>query len=144
VGDHIFVSKVREPMRGDAVVFVGSDGHHYVKRLIAVGPSEVFIQGGIVFVNGVPLPQRKAAEPCPLVEPCHVVRELNAGFEYSVLYLEPSYTRHEVSKTLVGQGEVFLLGDNRDVSHDSRQMGPIALTDITGVVTMVWWSPDQG
>jgi signal peptidase I len=44
---------------------------------------------------------------------------------------------------VIEKDHVYLLGDNRDSSNDSRFMGQVALEDITGKVTGIWYSSER-
>ena len=65
VGNHIYVNKRAAPQPGDIVVYTaGPERLDYVKRVIALGPAEVRVEGRDVFVNGKQLPHTPIAEPC--------------------------------------------------------------------------------
>jgi signal peptidase I len=103
--DYLFLSKQAynlggEPQRGDIVVVHSSlaldDGtgtKNIIKRVIAVQGDTVSIQNGVVYVNG------KALE-----EP----------------YIKDGYTDGRMAEITVPEGKLFLLGDNRQRSNDSR------------------------
>lgn len=146
VGDRIVVSKVayrlHDPRRGDIVVFdcppraacpppeggilpvrvlrglleaVGlrqPSTEEYVKRVIAL-PGEV-VQGanGRVFVNG-----RELVEP----------------------YLPAAAVTSDFGPVTVGEGELWVMGDNRESSSDSRVFGPIAESSVVGRAVLRPW-----
>ncbi len=104
------------PHRGDVVV-LRMDGARdmLIKRVVALPGETVSIQGGQVFVDGV-----------PLTEP------------WAVRQGGPDYP-----PTLVPEGHVFVLGDNRSHSNDSRSFGPVPLANIVGHAVFVYWPPDE-
>jgi signal peptidase I len=102
--DYIFLSKQAynlggEPRRGDIVVFHSAlesdDGttKNLIKRVIAVEGDTVEIHDGVVYVNNDPL-----EEP----------------------YIKDDYTDGQMPEITVPEGDLFLLGDNRQSSRDSR------------------------
>lgn len=103
VGRHVFVNKmvykVRSPRRGEIVVFPSPvEKKELVKRIIALEGDEVRIEKKQVILNGKPL-----QEPYVIHTRSH---EMLKGDNLEVGF--------------VPQGRVFLLGDNRDWSGDSR------------------------
>lgn len=100
-----------EPERGDIVVFPApdipvEDSIYYVKRVIALPGEHIQILRGTVYIN-----DEKLEEP----------------------YLDDPYTEGTID-TIVPDGHVFVMGDNRDVSHDSRDLGVscVPIVDIRG------------
>lgn len=117
-GDYLIINRMAykfgEPERGDIIVFKSNlqqdDGtsKDLVKRVIGVGGDTVKIENSKVYVNGTELD-----EP----------------------YIDDEITEGNVD-TVVPEGTVFVLGDNRDISLDSRydQVGFINESDILGKV----------
>jgi len=96
------------PRRGDVIAFWLQDKSEYeVKRVIAVEGDTLNVFWGAVFVNG---------------------EQLNESYIRQPMQLEPP-TRAEV-----GPGELFLMGDNRNSSEDSRDYGPVAADQVLGRV----------
>jgi signal peptidase I len=119
-GDHVLVAKLSAPRRGDLVVFTAPrDGTLMVKRIAAVGGDRVGIEHGELVVNG-----RVAREP-------YVRHPIPTG---AGIYLGP-FT--------VPSDSVFVLGDNRTDSVDSREFGPVRRDAIVGRVVVRLW-PDPG
>jgi len=106
----------RVPDRGDIVLFQwpGDPGENMVKRVVGLPGEEVVLAAGHVFVNGRPL-----KEPYVKTRP---IREHPYGAE-------------------LGPGEVWVLGDNRNHSEDSRDHGPLPLKQITGRAGYIYWPP---
>ncbi len=105
---------MRQPHRGDIVIADDPrSGGSIVKRVVAVGGDSVGIENGLLVVNGATID-----EP-------YIDNDNMDGF-----YFGPDQ---------VPSGHVFLLGDNRDTSEDSRTFGPVAVEDIDGrVLTKIW------
>ena len=94
--------------RGDIVSVRMPNGQYYIKRVIAVGGDEVDLQNGTLFLNGVP-------------EQGAYVNGATEPQERTVSY-----------PLTVPEGQVFVLGDNREISLDSRTFGPAALSQVRG------------
>ena len=86
----------------------------YVKRIIGLPGDEIFIRDGKVFINTVEL-----AEP----------------------YITPSSKTALDQLWHVPEGQVFVLGDNRSNSSDSRSWGMLPLEDVIGKAVFVYWPP---
>jgi signal peptidase I len=111
------------PSRGDVVVYVQpkQPGLDYVKRIAAVGGDRIAVVDGRAIVNGAP-----ASEPF-----------IDVG--------NPLSQYNNTPETLVPDGYVFVLGDNRANSEDSRVTtthGPVPVENIVGLVTDIAWSRD--
>ncbi|MDQ4106643.1 MAG: signal peptidase I [Actinomycetota bacterium] len=123
VGDRVLVNKFiyrfTEPDRGDIVVFesVDGDGTDLIKRVIALPGDTVAVRDGTLFVNGEP--QR---EPY-----------LNRALPDSSFY----------APTEVPEGHVFVMGDNRTNSADSRVFGPLPKENIAGEAFLRFWPPGR-
>ena len=135
----IFAKPVR---RGDVIVFVGAGGQDYVKRVVALGNDRVEMRAGRVFVNG-------SAVPCT-PERAGLCRE---RIEDGRSYLVREDGRSPLSNTpeqKVPAGYLFVLGDNRDSSTDSRVpqaqggLGMVADWQVIGRASRIFLSLDDG
>ena len=124
VGDRVFVNKFiyrfTEPERGDIVVFesVGEgDDQKLIKRVVALPGDEVEVRSGTLLVNGEP-----QNEP-------YLNREIPDDS-----FFGPSR---------LSEGEVFVMGDNRANSADSRVFGPLPVENIEGEAFMRFWLPTR-
>lgn len=110
----IAVSAVQELMRGDVVIFShpGRSGFELVKRVVGLPAETITIANGQVHVDGAVLPEPWADGP----------------------------TRSDGSWRL--GAEVFVLGDQRAASAgDSREIGPVARSDVRWRVAARYWPP---
>ena len=148
-GDRVLVNKLaartRISRRGEVIVFraPGNRAQRFVKRVIGLPGETVAMQGGDVYVNGQKLPRKKTAfasvSPAEGLEGEQVLfEESNHGRHYLVL-THGSMADAEYPATKVPQDHVFVLGDNRSNSHDSRQFGSVPIGDIVGPVQYVYW-----
>ncbi len=147
IGDHIIVNKfiygpgagtmaglvpLRDVQRGDIIVFRYPQQPEidFVKRVIGLPGDRVSIENRKVFVNG----ER-------LEEPYAVFVDVRV-YERSEFLPETQRYRDQLEPFLVPEGRYFVMGDNRDHSHDSRYWGTVPRTMIKGRAFMVYWSFD--
>jgi signal peptidase I len=115
--------------RGDIVVFnppsnwVQAQGQPYIKRVIGVGGDTVEIKDGHVLVNGTQL-----AEP-------YVFKEDDGSTQTTEDPLNQG-------KWVVPDGELFLMGDHRGSSADSREFGTVKVGDVIGRAWLRYWPID--
>lgn len=122
VGDFITVdTRYSKPNIGDVIVFLYPEDRTipYVKRVAALGGDTVSIEGGSVIRNGQPVVALSVPENRRL-------RDFSVSME----------------QRRVPANEIFVLGDWRDNSNDSRFWGTVPVADIVGKVTYVWYSRD--
>ena len=115
--------------RGDVVVFeppttwVGPGTEPYIKRVIAVGGDTIEVRDGSVFLNGI-----------KLVEP-YVFQEDGQA--------QPTETFSGIDKWVIPDGQLFLMGDHRNNSSDSREGGPVETADVIGRAWLRYWPIDS-
>jgi signal peptidase I len=106
------------PERGDIVVFDppgSSDGKPYIKRVLALEGETVEVKNGSVYVNGT-----QVEEP----------------------YIQDGITdcySDEACTWTVPEGNVWVMGDNRRNSSDSRAFGPVPVENIIGKAIITYW-----
>ena len=116
-GQRVVVLKLfSDIQRGDIVIFSSQDdpGKDLIKRVIALPGERIQIRKGIVRING---------------------KVLKEG------YLEDKdYGLYDAEiDEEVGSGQIYVLGDNRDDSHDSRRFGSVSGESLKGKVVVRWW-----
>lgn len=127
-GDYIFTSKVtyklRDYQRGDVVVFRSPHNPdiEYIKRIIGVPGDQVMIKDSEVYVNGQVLKEDYIAAKTNLWE---------GGFS------------KDGEATTVPDGMLFVMGDNRPRSSDSREFGPIPMESVIGQVFYRYFPPSK-
>jgi signal peptidase I len=135
--------------RGAVAVFVYPNERTilFVKRIIGLPGDTVAIDGTSVKVNGRELRQEAArdlgdASLTRLLAEHEAFYESIDGIRYRVLWRKDQ--RSAPMSITVPNGHVFVLGDNRDASHDSRHFGVLPLADVAAVARQVWFSYDKG
>jgi signal peptidase I len=131
-GQYVLVDKLTPRFdvykRGDVVVFeppsdwVQSDGTPFIKRVIGIAGDTVEVKDGGVIVNGTKLdePYVFAVDGVP--------QDTNAGFDRE--------------RWVVAEGELFVMGDHRSASQDSRHFGPIEVGRVVGRAWLRYWPFD--
>jgi signal peptidase I len=150
-GDRLLAWKIVRPRAGEIVTFhlPHDDETTYVKRVIATGGDKVRVRGGVAVVqSGVVALDNDAR--CPDPSPDQVCRIERAGSRsWATTWKKqghgglppPDFPRDDEWFT-VPRGMVFVLGDARDNSKDSRAFGPVALENLTGRVLLRYWASD--
>lgn len=129
-GERVFVEKVsywlHEPKRGDIVIVKYPDRwERFVKRIIAMPGETIEIkEDGFVYINDEKLDE-----------------SAYAGDWYGTIYKTVATVGSVNGRYTVPQGHYFVIGDNRNKSHDSRDadVGPIPAEDVLGRVRAVIW-----
>ncbi len=140
IGDHILVNKfsygIKNPFTGATWVSIGTPeqldivvfkypenpSQDFIKRVIGVGGDRIEIKNKKVFVNGKPI----------VVE--------NAVNLDSKVFTGPNPPRDNYGPVTVPPNSLFVMGDNRDNSHDSRFWGFVDLKAVKGKAFMLYWS----
>ena len=144
-GDHLLVAKIPATFaRGDVAIFRYplDQTVRYVKRIVAVGGDTVAIRDGRLVVNGRMLERSATQDPCPGEEDdrtCAIWRERLDSRFYRIA-IAGEAVHEDFSTQQIPQDHVFLLGDARGTSQDSRTFGPVPNRLLEGKARFVWWS----
>ena len=116
---NIFVYRLEPIERGDIIVFryPYDPSKKFIKRVIGVAGDRVRIDGGQVYVNGNPIAED---------------------------YVAPAYADSQSNPEItVPRNSYFVLGDNRNMSKDSREFGPVSVSFIYGKAVFGYWPMDK-
>src|SRR5712675_472818 len=137
VGDHLFMDKllygpeiplvhwrlpaVKTIHRGDIIVFrfPKDVSETFLKRVTALGGDRLEIKNGVLYVNSQPVQEPYAVHHAPIHNPLE-----------------------SWGPTVVPEGKLFVMGDNRDNSSDSRDWGFVPMSNVIGEPLFVYWSYD--
>jgi signal peptidase I len=143
-GDRVMASKIGGRfVPGDVVVFRFpiADELTYLKRIVAVGGDHVETRQGRLWINDRPVERRDTGRPCLTLGPrasCRIWEENLGGRLYLVATREDAPTSSR--RVVVPPDHVFVLGDNRDRSADSRHYGAIPNRRLIGHPRFIFWS----
>jgi len=159
IGDHVFVDRMllapatkwigklipyREPRHGDVFVFISpaQPGLYVVKRVMGVPGDRIHLEDGVVYRNG-----ERLNEPYVIRRGDYVPYRDNFPNVPASDYedVTPEWRLTMPSKVqngdiVVPEGSIFAMGDNRDVSLDSRYWGFVPRENIIGRPMFIYWS----
>jgi len=161
-----------QPERGDVIIFKAppTNDVDYIKRVIGLPGDTVQMIGGVLHLNGQAIPKVRIADFEVAVSPnthcyspefqvqkpggetvCHYPRfteTLHGGKTYQVLDLGHT-PQDDTEPVIVPEGDLFMMGDNRDNSMDSRfpavageGIGLVSQDNLVGRATLMMWSTD--
>jgi len=144
--------KRADPQRGEVAVFeypVEPD-KDYIKRVIGVPGDTIEIRDKRVILNGRPLPLEKVedqsilADLAPEYDPkrLSLFKETNGDHTYYVMHMNGKFAP-DMEAVVVPPGQYFVMGDNRDNSHDSRFWGFVERDQFLGEGSFIWFSFDK-
>lgn len=119
-GEYVIVNRLSyrmgSPQRGDIIVFhfPRNPEEEYIKRIIGLPGDQVEAREGAVYINGQRLDER-------------------------YLSVETNYT----GTWQVPEGQLFVLGDNRNNSSDSHDWGTVPMEYVVGKAVLVYWPPPE-
>jgi signal peptidase I len=127
-GDRMIVNKigytVGEPERFDIIVFHAPEKKDYIKRIIGLPGDHVAYEDDQLYINGEPV-----EEPY-----------LDAYKQGITGTLTEDFTLEEITnESTIPEGYVFVMGDNRRYSKDSRHIGIVPMEEVIGNTNFVFW-----
>ena len=146
IGDYILVNKfiygvkipftditaipVKEPKRGEIIVFKfpKDPSKDFIKRVVGTGGDTVEIREKKVYING------------ELQEDGFSVHSDSRIFSNPNIYPQDILRRDNMAPTTIPEGKLFVMGDNRDESNDSRFWGLVDVSVVKGKAFIIYWS----
>jgi signal peptidase I len=160
IGDHLFVNRVRlapatrwlgpllpyRPVqRGDVIVFFSpvEEDLHLVKRVMGLPGDRIHLRNGVVYRNGQQLDEPYVIRQGPVrYDPYR--DDFPAGSSYfsgAIAGWQSELPRHlQGGDLVVPPDSYFVMGDNRDVSNDSRYWGFVPRKNVVGRPLCIYWS----
>lgn len=143
IGDHILVNKfiygvkapfmhktiipINQPQREDIIVFEFPEdpSKDFIKRVIGLPGDVVEIRDKQLLINGKPIDDRHGIHKDPKI------------------FSARQQPRDNLGPITVPEGKLFVMGDNRDFSYDSRFWGFVDLVAVKGKAFIIYWSWDR-
>ncbi|RKY98146.1 MAG: signal peptidase I [Candidatus Hydrothermota bacterium] len=148
------ILRMKKPHRGEIVIFSSplEERRDLVKRCIALPGDTVQIINKVVYINGKPLDEPYAVHKDPRIFPPKFKVETEAEIkQFEQLWLSGEFRKSEIrdfvrdnfGPVVVPDGTVFVMGDNRDFSFDSRFFGPLELKKLKAMPLIIYfsWNP---
>src|SRR6185437_7180573 len=154
--DHapIYLIRRAPPKRGDIVVFIYPKDHsfYYIKRVIGVPGDTIEIKDKVLFVDGQEIARAPLAEP----QADKIFAELNdskytrsnlelydeqfKNDDHVIMLDRNNFLGESFGPITVPADSLFVMGDNRDFSNDSRFWGFVPMQNVKGKAFMIWLS----
>lgn len=150
IGDHLIVNKRayqnEKPLRGDIVVFKWpkDESKNFIKRVIGIEGDTVEIKRDVLYINGERIKTEDAGKYSDerLFQTDKYKEFLGEGKQYYILN-DSNIDGLDYGPITVPEDSIFVLGDNRDNSQDSRHWSFVSLNKIRGKALYLYWAKDK-
>jgi signal peptidase I len=167
IGDHLLVNKFvygpripftdsrlfswKEPKRGEIIVFKYPENEekNFIKRIVGVPGDKIEIKNGKLFINDQMVPVTELGDyegkdqsgGLPFYSKPKLLEERLGTVQHRILYLRDQ-SGYNFGPKIIPRESVFVMGDNRDNSQDSRVWGFVNYSKILGRALIIYWSWD--
>jgi signal peptidase I len=167
IGDHLLVNKFvygpripftdtrifhwKVPKRGDIIVFKypENEDKNFIKRVVGLPGDKIEIKNGKLLINDQPVQvteigtynDKESSAGFPYYEKPKLLDEQLGTVKHHILYMRDQ-TGYNFGPKIVPPESVFVMGDNRDNSQDSRVWGFVKYNKILGKALIIYWSWD--
>jgi len=130
-GDYVYTDtkhyKINNPQKNDIIVFKNPKDRsvYLISRIIATEGDSIEIKSKKIFINGKEYPDTYSVHNDP------------------VIFSTAEYPRDNFGPAIISQGKIFVMGDNREMSIDSRFLGQLDNNDIVSKVLYIYFSWDE-
>ncbi|MDZ4662512.1 MAG: signal peptidase I [Pseudomonadota bacterium] len=164
-----WLTHFKNPARGEVIVFKypgdQTKGTFFIKRIVGIPGDKIYYEEGALFVNDKPLekmaPQsdwdykflrdkdfRRHQSSDPSQQDDHIENyihywESNGTYKHNILLKKGGGYLNTFGPLIVKENHLFVMGDNRDNSHDSRYWGQVPMENILGRAMFVWLSCEE-
>jgi signal peptidase I len=138
------------PARGDVVVFVHPlDGRTMIKRVIGLPGDRIQLQRGRLYINSMLVPRHVEAtyhyreQQGAVIAVTRYTEQLPGGHTHAIIQRSDNSPVETMPEAVVPAGHLFMMGDNRDNSADSRfpnLMGPVPVENLIGRADTILYS----
>lgn len=126
--DRVIINKfsydIGEPERFDIIVFHATKKKDFIKRVIGLPGEHIAYRNDVLYVDG-----EKVKEP--YLRPYKQKVSGNLTYDFTL--------QEKIGRYTVPEGELFVMGDNRRNSYDSRNIGTIDIDDVVGEAAVLFW-----
>ena len=144
----IYVAEEKLPARGDVIVFryPRDESMNYIKRVVGLPGDVISVREKILYINNKPInieafkdPRQEAGiETEEDKRSLSLYKEKLMGVDHSVLYDMTRLSNSDYGPIEVPEKKIFVMGDNRDRSADSRIWGFVPMENIKGKAMFIW------